>query len=195
MAQKKRVQTAYLALKRCHIYAPTHGFVARREVQVGEFVFPNRTLMSVVPLNQMWVEANFRETQLKDLRIGQPTKVTIDALGDAVIFEGTLQGIQMGSGSAFSLLPAQNATGNWIKIVQRVPVRIELKEEDLLNHPLRIGLSSYVTVDTTDQKGSTVQPPLPSRVVQETEVLSVDFSKIETLMEQIITQNVQYPDP
>ncbi len=120
------------------------GYVAKRTVQVGQRVAPGAPLMSIVPLDQVWVDANFKEVQLRNMRIGQPVTLTADAYGKAVEYHGTVAGLGVGTGSAFALLPAQNATGNWIKVVQRVPVRIALDPKELAAHPLRVGLSMEV---------------------------------------------------
>ncbi|MGH8274687.1 MAG: efflux RND transporter periplasmic adaptor subunit [Gammaproteobacteria bacterium] len=143
-----RVRAAYLALKRTTIVAPVSGYVAQRSVQVGEDIDPGTALMAIVPLNQLWVEANFKESQLGSIRVGQPVTMQADAYGGSATFHGRVIGLGAGTGSAFSLLPPQNATGNWIKVVQRVPVRIGIARADLARHPLRIGLSMDVTVET-----------------------------------------------
>lgn len=137
-----------------HIAAPVDGTVARRSVQIGQQIAAGTPLMVVVPLERVWVDANFRETQLADLRVGQAAKITTDVYGRGVVFHGRVVGLSAGSGNAFALLPPQNATGNWIKIVQRVPVRIALDARELDAHPLRIGLSVTVEVDTADRSGS-----------------------------------------
>lgn len=136
-----------------HITAPVDGVIAKRGVQLGQQVSPGTPLMAVVPLKRVWIDANFRETQLADLRVGQPVTITADAYGSRVTFHGKVEGLGAGSGSAFALLPAQNASGNWIKIVQRVPVRIALDPRELDRNPLRIGLSVTVEVDTHDHSG------------------------------------------
>jgi membrane fusion protein (multidrug efflux system) len=133
------------------------GYVARRSVQVGQRVSAGTPLMSVVPLDQVWVDANFKEGQLAHLRAGQPVKLTADAYGGSVEYHGHIAGFGAGTGSAFALLPAQNATGNWIKIVQRVPVRIALERGELEQHPLQIGLSMQVEVDTHQREGARLQ--------------------------------------
>lgn len=143
-----QVRAAYLALQRTNIVAPVSGYVAQRSVQVGEDIAPGTALMAVVPLNQLWVEANFKESQLGSIRVGQPVTMQADAYGGSATFRGRVIGVGAGTGSAFSLLPPQNATGNWIKVVQRVPVRIGIARADLARHPLRIGLSMDVTVET-----------------------------------------------
>lgn len=129
------------------------GYVSRRAVQPGAQISPTTPLMAVVPATNMWVDANFKETQIANMRIGQPVTITTDIYGDDVKYTGKVVGLDMGTGSAFSLLPAQNATGNWIKVVQRLPVRIELDQKQLEQYPLRIGLSTLVSVNTTNRDG------------------------------------------
>ncbi len=136
------------------ITAPIDGVVAQRTVQVGQQIAAGTPLMAIVPLDRLWVDANFRETQLKDLRIGQPATLVADTYGDDVIYHGRVVGVGAGSGNAFALLPPQNASGNWIKIVQRVPVRIALDPKELRANPLRVGLSVKATVDTADRGGA-----------------------------------------
>jgi len=151
-----RVREAYLALKRSELLAPVDGHIAKRGVQVGQRVQAGAPLMTVIALDKLWVDANFKESQLKELRIGQPAELEADVYGQKVVYHGHVSGLGAGTGSAFSLLPAQNATGNWIKIVQRVPVRITLDPKELQAHPLRLGLSMDVTVDTQEQSGKAV---------------------------------------
>ena len=148
-----RVREASLALQRVKLLAPMDGVVAKRGVQVGQRVQAGAPLMALVALNQLWVDANFKESQLQNLRIGQPAELEADVYGRKTVFHGTVTGLGAGTGAAFALLPAQNATGNWIKVVQRVPVRIALDPKELAEHPLRVGLSMDVTVDTRDQSG------------------------------------------
>ncbi|WP_018508158.1 HlyD family efflux transporter periplasmic adaptor subunit [Thiobacillus thioparus] len=143
-----RLREAWLALNRCEIRAPSDGQVAKRSVQVGQQVAPGMALMAIVPMTQLWVEANFKEDQLKGMHIGQPVQLVSDLYGSGTIFHGTVAGLSPGTGSVFSLLPAQNASGNWIKIVQRLPVRIALDTKELAEHPLRVGLSMKVEVET-----------------------------------------------
>jgi membrane fusion protein (multidrug efflux system) len=144
---------AWLAVRRNAIVAPVSGYVAKRSVQVGSRIMPGTPLLTIVPLDQLWVEANFKESELRDIRVGQPATVEADMYGNKVVFHGRVLGLAAGTGSAFSLLPAQNASGNWIKVVQRVPVRIALDPRELAAHPLRVGLSATASVDVT-QKGS-----------------------------------------
>jgi membrane fusion protein, multidrug efflux system len=148
-----KVREAHLALQRAELVAPIDGQVAKRGVQLGQRVQAGAPLMALVQLDKLWVDANFKEGQLQSLRIGQPAELQADVYGKKVTFHGTVMGLGAGTGSAFSLLPAQNATGNWIKVVQRVPVRIALDPEELRAHPLRVGLSMEATVDTRVQDG------------------------------------------
>ena len=147
------VREAHLAHSRTRILAPITGDVAKRTVQVGQRVAPGSNLLSLVPLDKVWVDANFKEGQLGRMRIGQPVSLVADIYGEEIRYEGRVAGLGAGTGSAFALLPAQNATGNWIKIVQRVPVRIELDPQEIAQHPLRVGLSMEVTVDVRDDNG------------------------------------------
>lgn len=153
LAAAAKVRDAYLANARNTLPAPVTGYVAKRSVQVGQRVSPGSPLMAIVPLNAVWVDANFKEVQLKHMRIGQPVELTADVYGSSVKYEGKVVGFSAGTGSAFSLLPAQNATGNWIKVVQRLPVRIALDPKQLEQHPLRIGLSMQVDVTIKDESG------------------------------------------
>ena len=137
-----------------HITAPVDGTIAQRTVQIGQQIAAGTPLMAVVPLHRVWIDANFRETQLADLRVGQPATITTDTYGGKVTYHGHVVGLGAGSGNAFALLPPQNASGNWIKIVQRLPVRIALDGKELDTHPLRIGLSVDVEVDTSNTSGS-----------------------------------------
>ncbi|AKZ63945.1 hemolysin D [Herbaspirillum hiltneri N3] len=142
-----QVRNAYLNYARVNIVAPVSGFVSKRSVQLGQRIAPGNPLMAIVPLEQIWIDANFKEGQLKHIRIGQPVEVIADVYGSDVKYKGTVVGFSAGTGGAFSLLPAQNATGNWIKVVQRVPVRIALDPQEVQAHPLRVGLSTTATVD------------------------------------------------
>lgn len=156
LAAAAKVHDAALALQRTHIVAPVSGSIARRSVQVGARIAAGAPLMAVVPLDQVWVDANFKEVQLPRMRVGQPVTLHADLYGDDVTYHGHIAGLGAGSGSAFALLPAQNASGNWIKIVQRIPVRIRLEPKELANSPLRVGLSMYVEVDLRDSSGPLV---------------------------------------
>ncbi|MEH3046350.1 HlyD family secretion protein [Sphingomonas adhaesiva] len=153
MAAKAAYRRAAIVRGHMHVIAPIAGVVAQRTVQVGQQIAAGTPLMAIVPLDRLWVDANFRETQLKDLRIGQAATVVADVYGDDVVYHGRVVGVGAGSGNAFALLPPQNASGNWIKIVQRVPVRIALNPQELRTNPLRVGLSVKATVDTADLNG------------------------------------------
>lgn len=154
IAGAAKVRDAYLNNARNTLPAPVTGYVARRSVQVGQRVSPGNPLMAIVPLESVWVDANFKEVQLRHMRIGQPVELTADVYGSSVVYHGKVVGFSAGTGSAFSLLPAQNATGNWIKVVQRLPVRIELDPQELRAHPLRIGLSMQANVDIKNENGT-----------------------------------------
>ncbi|EML1598821.1 MULTISPECIES: HlyD family secretion protein [Burkholderia] len=187
MAAAAKVRDAYLANARNVLPAPVTGYVAKRSVQVGQRVSPGNPLMSVVPLNAVWVDANFKEVQLKHMRVGQPVELTADIYGSSVTYHGKVVGFSAGTGSAFSLLPAQNATGNWIKVVQRLPVRIELDPKDLDKHPLRIGLSMQVDVDIKDERGDQlVNAP---NTVYETNVFAKYGDEADAEIARIIAEN------
>lgn len=183
------LKLAWLNLQRCKIMSPVEGYVARRNVQVGQKVAVGSPLMAVISSQQMWVDANFKETQLKKMRIGQPVKLTFDFYGDDIEFEGKVSGIEMGTGSAFSILPAQNATGNWIKVVQRVPVRIVLDAEQIKQYPLRLGLSAIAEVNVNNEEGKTLRDSRADEVLYQTTVLDYDFSPVNQLVEEIIQAN------
>ncbi len=183
------VRNAWLALQRTKILSPAEGYISRRSVQVGAQVAPGKPLMAVVPVTGMWIDANFKETQLANMRIGQPAKITTDFYGKKVIYHGRVQGLDMGTGSAFSLLPAQNASGNWIKVVQRLPVRISLDEKEVAEKPLRIGLSTEVTVDTVNLDGKVLSQSERQAPAYHTDALTIDMSEINSLINEIIEQN------
>ena len=151
-----QVRNAYINLARTTLLAPTTGYVAKRSVQVGQRVAAGTPLLSIVPLNALWVDANFKEVQINNMRIGQPVTLKSDLYGSKIEYHGKVVGLAAGTGSAFALLPAQNASGNWIKIVQRIPVRISLDAKDLETHPLRIGVSMDATVDIAQTEGTSL---------------------------------------
>jgi membrane fusion protein (multidrug efflux system) len=188
-AAATQVERAWLALVRTSVRAPITGYVARRSVQLGERIAPGAPLMSLVPLERLWLEANFREVQLRHMRIGQPVTVIADLYGGHVTYHGHVAGLGLGTGSAFALLPAQNATGNWIKVVQRVPVRIALDPRELAAHPLRIGLSTVVRVDVRDTSGAELAQSPRREPVLETRAYDIDMSEIRARIEQIINDN------
>jgi len=187
MAAAAKVRDAYLANARNVLPAPVTGYVAKRSVQVGQRVSPGNPLMSVVPLNAVWVDANFKEVQLKHMRIGQPVELSADIYGSSAVYHGKVVGFSAGTGSAFSLLPAQNATGNWIKVVQRLPVRIEIDPKDLEKHPLRIGLSMQVDVDIKDERGD--QLANAQNTVYETNVFAKYGDEADAEIARIIAEN------
>ena len=156
LASAGKLREAWLASRRMQLLAPVDGYVARRSVQLGQRVAAGSPLMAIVPLKEVWVDANFKENQLRNLRLGQPATLTADLYGKKVQYRGTVVGMGVGTGAAFALLPAQNATGNWIKVVQRVPVRIALEPQQVAEHPLRVGLSMNVEVDTRQQDGASL---------------------------------------
>ncbi|HEY4038457.1 MAG TPA: HlyD family efflux transporter periplasmic adaptor subunit, partial [Burkholderiaceae bacterium] len=183
------VRAAYLSYARTSLPAPVSGFVAQRSVQLGERVNPGTPLMAIVPLDQVWVDANFKEPQLASMRVGQPVNLTADLYGHGVEYHGKISGFNAGTGSAFALLPAQNATGNWIKIVQRVPVRIALDPKELANHPLQIGLSMKAQVDTHRRDGARL-PELAQNVpTYSTDVFGAPDELANQRVEQIIALN------
>ncbi len=183
------VRTAWLPLQRPQIVSPIGGYVPRRSVQPGAQIGTTTPLMAVVPATNLWIDANFKETQLAHMRIGQPATVISDIYGDDVKYTGKVVGLDMGTGSAFSLLPAQNATGNWIKVVQRLPVRIELDEKQLAEHPLRIGLSTLVEVNTTDRDGEMLASQVRSSPVYESNAREIALDPVNKLIDEIIQAN------
>ncbi len=185
-------RAAWVAAQRNAIYAPVSGYVAERSVQLGNSVAAGQQLMTVVPLHDLWIDANFKESQLRHIRIGQPVKVTSDLYGSDAEYKGKVIGLGAGTGSVFSLLPAQNATGNWIKVVQRVPVRIALDNQELDKHPLRIGLSADVTVDISDDKGSVLANKPARQPVAQTTVYDQMASKADAEADRIISANLSH---
>ena len=178
-----RVREAYLSLRRVNLPAPVDGCVAKRSVQLGQRVQPGQTLMAVAPLDRVWVDANFKEGQLRRLRIGQPATLFADVYGKQVEYHGTVAGLGAGTGAAFALLPAQNATGNWIKIVQRVPVRIALDSQELSAHPLRVGLSMTVRVDVSNRDGKMFPDQRTDSVAQ-----TVVFDRLDSGADDVVRQ-------
>ncbi|MEJ0100653.1 MAG: HlyD family efflux transporter periplasmic adaptor subunit [Pseudomonadota bacterium] len=189
LAASTAYQDAWLALRRTTVVAPTGGYVALRSVQLGQRVAPGEHLLTIIPLADVWLEANFKESQLRHLRIGQPVKLTTDLYGGDVVFHGHVIGLSAGTGAAFSLLPAQNASGNWIKVVQRVPVKIALEAQELAQHPLRIGLSTDVNVDTHDRSGAVLAADPVSDVHEQTSSYAHDLAEAEAEAQKIIRAN------
>jgi membrane fusion protein (multidrug efflux system) len=190
LAAADKVREAYVASQRLVLPAPVDGFVAKRVVQLGQRVAPGAPLMSIVPLQQVWVEANFKEVQLRNLRLGQPAKLVADYYGSKVEYDGTVVGMGMGTGAAFALLPAQNATGNWIKVVQRVPVRIALNPEQMAKNPLRVGLSMEVSVDITNKEGASLADAPRSQPLGETDALAVSEKGADELVNRVVSDNL-----
>jgi membrane fusion protein (multidrug efflux system) len=187
------VRNAYLTLSRTELPAPVSGFVARRNVQLGQRVGPGSALMAVVPLDEVWVDANFKEPQLAHMRVGQPVALTADLYGAHVVYHGRVAGFGAGTGAAFSLLPAQNATGNWIKIVQRVPVRVSLDPRELSAHPLQVGLSMKADVDVRNGGDGARLPQLANAVGTSTAVFDSSDALADQRVQTIIAANESVP--
>jgi membrane fusion protein (multidrug efflux system) len=184
-----KLREAYLALHRAALPAPVDGYVAKRTVQLGQRVAAGTPLMSVIALNTLWVDANFKEVQLRNIRIGQPVTLTADLYGKHVEYKGTVAGLGAGTGAAFSLLPAQNATGNWIKVVQRVPVRVALDAKEVAANPLRVGLSMEATVDVTQQDGKALADAPRSASSVQTDVYAMLDEQATAEINRIIGAN------
>ncbi|MBC3868666.1 HlyD family secretion protein [Undibacterium oligocarboniphilum] len=187
-----KLREAMLAYSRASLPAPATGYVAKRAVQVGQRVAPGAPLLSIVPLNSLWVDANFKEVQLAHMRIGQDVTLHADLYGSDVEYHGKIVGLSAGTGAAFALLPAQNASGNWIKVVQRVPVRISLDPKELESHPLRIGVSMQVQVNISQQQGAPVTASQPARVTPayQTQVFEQAAKDADQRIAQIIQINL-----
>jgi membrane fusion protein, multidrug efflux system len=185
-----KLEEAAVALSRTTLRAPLDGVVARRSVQVGQRVAPGAPLMAVVPLDDVWVDANFKEVQLRDMRIGQHVRVRADLYGSAVDYDGKIEGVAAGTGAVFSLLPAQNATGNWIKVVQRVPVRISFDAEQLKAHPLRVGMSVDAEVDVRGKDGTPVAAAAKPAVAPLASVDDAALSAARARADKIIHDNL-----
>jgi len=185
-----RVREAYLALRRVELVAPVDGYIARRSVQLGQRVQAGAPLLSVVALSGVWVDANFKESQLRNLRIGQPVELAADVYGKKVTYHGTIEGLGAGTGAAFALLPAQNATGNWIKVVQRVPVRIALDAKEVAEHPLRVGLSMDATVDVSRTDGRVLADVAQRPARAQTSVFDQGNEQADAEVRKIIAANL-----
>lgn len=184
-----KLRDAYLRWERTTIFAPETGAIAKRIVQLGQEINPGTVLMIIVPLNQLWVNANFKESQLKYIRTGQSVKLISDLYGSAVNFRGTVIGLNPGTGSTFELLPPENATGNWIKIVQRLPVRISIDPDQLAKYPLQIGLSMVVTVDTHNRTGKILSKLPTNRIVYQTENYGSQLKQADVIINKILIDN------
>jgi len=190
LAAKAEYLGAWLAARRNAIMAPVSGYVAKRSVQVGSRIAPGAPLLSIVPLDQLWIDANFKESELRDIRVGQAATIEADIYGSKVTYHGKVVGLGAGTGSAFSLLPAQNASGNWIKVVQRVPVRISLDPKELAQHPLRVGLSATVDVDIASQGGSALGTVAAPRPAYATNVLDQPLQEAQQATDAIVKRNM-----
>ena len=191
---KAAYRDAWVAAQRNAVVAPVTGYVAERSVQLGQHIQAGQALMTVIPLNALWVDANFKEVQLRHLRIGQPAEVRSDLYGSSFIYHGHVKGMSAGTGAAFALLPAQNASGNWIKVVQRVPVRIRIDDADLAKSPLRVGLSATVTVDTTEVNGPVLASESTDQPVGNTQVYSQDLDKANAEADAVVRRNLGAKD-
>jgi membrane fusion protein (multidrug efflux system) len=187
---KDAYRDAWIAAQRNAVVAPVTGYVAERSVQLGQHIQAGEALMTVIPLHALWVDANFKEVQLRNLRIGQKAEVRSDLYGGTFIFHGHVEGMSAGTGAAFSLLPPQNASGNWIKVVQRVPVRILIDDNDLIKSPLRVGLSATVTVDTTSREGPVLATQASDRPVGDTQVYTQDLEKANAEADAVVRRNL-----
>lgn len=192
---RSQFRNAWINSNRNAIVSPIDGYAARRQVQVGQRVQPGQDLLTIVPLSDMWVDANFKETQLEHIRIGQPVSITTDIYSQ-VTYHGKVIGFNAGTGSAFSLLPAENATGNWIKVVQRLPVRVSIDAKELQKHPLWVGLSTYIDVDTHDRSGKMLSNNTRRKPLMSTDVYEREVNEADQQAEAIIHANtVSSPAP
>jgi membrane fusion protein (multidrug efflux system) len=189
LAAAAKVREAYLASQRTELLSPVDGYVAKRTVQLGQRVAAGTPLLTVVPLQQIWVDANLKENQLRNLRIGQTATLTADLYGSKTEYHGKVVGLGIGTGAAFALLPAQNATGNWIKVVQRVPVRIALDDKELADKPLRVGLSMDVKIDIRNQDGPVLANAPRSNAVNQTQIYDKQMQDADADVARIITAN------
>ncbi len=189
-AAASSVHNAFLTLARTQLPAPVAGYIAHRNVQLGQRVGPGSVLMAVVPLNEVWVDANFKELQIGNIRVGQPATLNADVYGGAVEYHGTVVGFSAGTGASFALLPAQNATGNWIKVVQRLPVRIALDPNDLAAHPLQVGLSMRVKVSTVNRNGARLPQSAANAPTYATSVFDDADRQANARIEAIIAANL-----
>lgn len=185
---KANLKIAYLNLQRTTIVAPVTGYIAKRNVQLGQQVSMNSPMLAIIPLRETWVDANYKESSLANLRVNQPVTLYADAYPD-ISYHGKVVGLNAGTGSAFSLLPPQNATGNWIKIVQRLPVRIRFNEDELKKNPLQLGLSMRVTVNTHDRKGRRMPKTAKSLYKYQTSAYAKQLAGADKLINEILQAN------
>jgi len=189
-AAAAKLREAWLAAHRTELPAPVSGYVSKRSVQLGQRVAPGAPLMTLVPLEQLWVDANFKENQLRSIRVGQPVTLTADMYGGKIEYRGKVVGLGMSTGAASALLPAQNATGNWIKVVQRLPVRIALDPAQIKEHPLRVGLSMQARVDVADLSGPSLASAPRTAPLAQTSVFAAADSGADALVGKIIERNL-----
>ncbi len=185
-----KVRSSWINLQRTVVLAPIDGYIAKKSAQVGESADPSVALLSIVPLKDIWVDANFKESQLSHIKLGQSVEMVTSLYGNRVKYKGSVVGISPGTGSAFAILPPQNASGNWIKIVQRVPVRISLDSNQLDKYPLRLGLSLKSIVDIRDESGGTLLPMEATQSLYQTSVFQDQIVGVDEIISQVIQQNI-----
>lgn len=185
---KANLKMAWLNVQRTTIVSPITGYIAKRNIQLGQQVSPNSAMLAIVPLHDTWVDANYKESSLVNIRVNQPVTLYADAY-PGITYHGSVEGLNAGTGSAFSLLPPQNATGNWIKIVQRLPVRIHLNPEELLKNPLQLGLSMRVTINTHDRQGQRMSSQTKPVIQYKTDAYAKQLAEIEPLIDAILKEN------
>jgi membrane fusion protein (multidrug efflux system) len=191
---KSRLRQAYLEYKRRHIVAPASGYVAKRRAQVGDQVKPGTPLLTIVPLDDLWIEANFLENQIAGIRPGQSAEIRVDAYGDRLVYHGRVQGINPGTGSPFALLPTDNATGNFIHIAERVPVRIGLDPEELRKNPLQPGLSTLTRIKISEKGDALLASHTGTQgEAYRTAVFDHELDDVETLITEIVSANRLHP--
>ena len=195
MQAEANLRAAWLAVTRTRVLAPVSGYVVRRSIELGEQVTPATEMLALVPVDSMWVDANFKENQLGDLRIGQPVQVGVDMYGSHVEYHGKVLGLTAGTGSALAVLPTQNASGNWIKIVQRLPVRIGLEPAELARHPLFLGLSANIDVNIRSLDGSSLSQVPAWQATQRTDVYTQQDSGADRMIDDIIAANLRSGGP
>lgn len=186
---KSQLRRAYLALHRCTVLAPARGIVTQRSAQVGQRVASTAPLLALVPIDQMWVDANLREVNLKNIRIGQPVELTADMYGHSVKYHGKVVGLNPGTGSVFSILPPQNATGNWIKIIQRIPVKISLDPKEVADYPLVLGLTMATKIDTHNRNGLRLPAASAPQPIYKTDVYADELAGADEMIREIIQEN------
>ena len=192
---KASLKKAFLALHRCTVLSPVRGIATQRKAQVGQWVEASDPLLSIVPVDQIWVDANYREVDLRNLRLSQPVTLYADMYGKGIKYHGKIVGLNPGTGSVFSILPPQNASGNWIKIIQRIPVKISLQPEEIQTYPLMLGVSVTVTTDTHDRSGARLPEASRAAPLYRTEIYANELDGVDEMVEQIIADNLCSYDP